>query len=354
MGLGRPDRCVQVQLHLPGTEGLTGSAASPSGTATKAPLTTTDNASVRSGKPRRILVAGASGFLGLSVVRALSRNGYEVRGLVRDALKGDRVRENGGTPMLGDVLDPRSLQKAVAGCSGVIHLAANPPAEGDLARVRVEGTRNLAEAARRERALRLVVGSGYWVYRGQSETIREDSPVEPRGESQINYDAERAGREANSHGGLEVLVVRPGMVYGDGSWFRGLADSIRAKEYRVVGEGKNRWSFIDRWDAGTAFQAVLESGEAGEVYNAVDGHPAPLREFADLVATELGVPPPPSIALEAAQRELGEAVARHLAADRPTSNDKLRGLGWRPQVARYRERVPSLLREMYPRSGSSG
>ncbi len=296
-------------------------------------------------------MAGASGFLGLSLVRALSRNGYEVRGLVRDSLKRDRVRENGGTPILGDVLDPRSLQKAVAGCWGVIHLAANPPAESDLARVRVEGTRNLADAARRKKAFRLVVGSGYWVYQGQPNLIHESSPVEPRGESQINYDAERAGLEEHSHGSLEVLVVRPGMVYGDGSWFRGLADSIRAKEYRVVGEGANRWSFIDRWDAGTAFQAVLESGKAGEVYNAVDGHPAPLREFVDLVATELGVPPPPSITLEAGQREMGDVVARHLAADRPTSNDKLRGLGWRPRVARYRERVPSLLREMYPRNG---
>ena len=177
--------------------------------------------------------------------------------------------------------------------------------------------------------------------------------MEPRGESRINYDAERAGLETNSPGRLEVLVVRPGMVYGDGSWFRGLAESIRGKEYRVVGDGANRWSFIDRWDVGTAFQAVLESGKPGEVYNAVDGEPAPLREFANFVATELGVPPPPSIPLAAAEREVGEAVARHLAADRPTSNDKLRALGWKPAIARYREGIPSLLREMFSRSGES-
>jgi len=316
-------------------------------------MPTTADAPSRSGKVRRVLVVGASGFLGRSAVRAFSKAGYEVRGLVRDPLKEVLVRDDGGTPVLGDILDVRSMRTAMVGCSGVIHLAANPPAESDQTRVRVEGARNLVEAAREEGVLRLVIGSGYWVYRGQPQLIREDSPVEPRGESQINYDAERAGLEANSPGGLEVLVVRPGMVYGNGSWFRGLAESIEAGVYRIVGQGKNRWSFIERWDAGAAFHAVLESGAAGEVYNVVDGHPAPLREFADFVAAGLGVPPPQSIDLEAGERDLGEAVARHLAADRPTANDKLRGLGWRAHVSSYRDGIPGLLREMFPHRGRS-
>ncbi|HUZ79599.1 MAG TPA: NAD(P)-dependent oxidoreductase [Thermoplasmata archaeon] len=308
---------------------------------------------VNPGKVRRVLVVGASGFLGQSVVRAFSRAGYEVRGLVRDPVKGACVGEDGGTPVVGDVLDVRAVRNAAAGCSGIIHLAANPPVEWDSARVRVEGTRNLVDAARRQGVARLVIGSGYWVYRGQPELIDEDSPVEPRGESQINYDAEREGLEANRVGGLQVLVVRPGMVYGNGSWFRGLAEAIRAREYRVVGGGTNHWSFIDRWDVGTAFQAVLESGIAGEVYNAVDGHPAPLREFADFIAANLEVPPPKTVTLETAEREMGEVVARHLAADRPSSAGKLRRLGWKPRIASYRDGVPELLREMFPRNGTT-
>jgi nucleoside-diphosphate-sugar epimerase len=240
------------------------------------------------------------------------------------------------------------LRAAAEGCSGIVHLAANPPAGTDPATTRVEGTRNLVEAARREGVLRLVVGSGYWVYRGQSELIHEDSPVEPRGESQINYDAERAGLETNSPGRLEVLVVRPGMVYGNGSWFRSMAESIRAGEYRVVGEGANRWSFVDRWDTGAAFRTVLESGIAGQVYNVVDGHPAPLREFVDFVAAELGRSPPGTLPMDAARREFGEIVAGHLAADRAVSDEKLRSLGWRPRVSHYRDGVPGLLHEMFP------
>jgi 2-alkyl-3-oxoalkanoate reductase len=314
----------------------------------KEPMPTPAVVAVNSDPVRAVLVVGATGFLGRSVVRAFSAAGEPVRGLARDAVKAARVREDGGNPVLGDILDVESLRAAAASCRGVIHVAANPSEGGDPTRVRVEGTRNLVEAARREGVARLVIGSGYWVYRGQAEPIHEDAPVEPRGESQINYDAERAGLEANSPGRLEVLAVRPGMVYGNGSWFRTLAESVRSGEYRVVGPGSNRWSFVDRWDAGTAFRTVLESGGAGQVYNVVDGHPASLREFADFVASELHAPPPQTVTPEEAAREMGEIVARHVAADRPTSDEKLRGLGWRPQFPTYRDGIPGLLREMFP------
>jgi len=298
----------------------------------------------------RVLVVGAGGYLGRSVVRALSKADYEARGLVHSQQKAALVRADGGLPVVGDILDPRSVRSAAANCSGVVHLAANPSEGSDPARVRVEGTRNLVAAAREEGILRLVVGSGYWVYRGQSGVIREDSPVDPQGESQINYDAERAGLEANSPGRLEVLIARPGMVYGDGSWFRGMAESVKSGEYRVVGEGKNRWSFVDRWDTGTAFVQILESGIAGAVYNVVDGRPASLREFADRVAAELGVVSPPSMAIDAAGREMGTAVAHHLAADRAASNEKLLAIGWRPRVASYLDGIPSVLRSMFPKN----
>ena len=306
-------------------------------------------ATTPSGTSSSVLVVGASGYLGRSAVRAFSKAGYEVRGLVRDPLKAGLVREDGGSPLVGDILDPRSVNEASAGCYGIVHLAANPPPPGDLTRVRVEGARNLVEAARGRGVRRFVIGSGYWVYRGQPKVIHEDDAVEPLGESQINYDAERAALGANAPGRLEVMVARPGMVYGNGSWFRGQAESIHEGTYRVVGDGSNRWSFVDRWDAGEAFRVILESGMAGEVYNVVDGHPAPLREFAEYIAGELGVPAPPSLDLQQAKRELGEDVARHLAADRPTSNEKLRGLGWRPKVPSYRDGIPDVLREMFPR-----
>jgi nucleoside-diphosphate-sugar epimerase len=302
----------------------------------------------------RVLVVGASGFLGRAVVRALADHGHEVHGLVRDSAKGERVRESGGVPFIGDILDLTSLRAAAKGCTFAIHLAAHPSRDEDATTVRVEGTRRLIETARSEGLTRLVIGSGYWVYGSQSDPITEESPVDPQGESKDDFEAERVGLRANSPGGLAVLVVRPGMVYGDGSWFRSLALSIRSGEYSVVGDGTNRWSFVALPDTASAFVQVLATGVGGEVYNVVDGQPAPLREFVDFVAAQLGGRPPPSISLEEAAAENGEVIAHHLAADRPTSNQKLVSLGWRPSLSSYRDGIPSVVREIFPRSSSRG
>jgi len=300
------------------------------------------------------LVVGAGGFLGRAVVRALTEAGHEVHGLVRDPAKGELVRQSGGIPFVGDLLDRRALRTAARGCAAAIHLAAHPSKDEDAARVRVEGARELLEVAREGGISRVILGSGYWVYRGQPTLITEASPVDPRGEAQANYDAERVGLRANSPGSLDVLVVRPGMVYGPGSWFRALAVSVQSGGYSVVGDGKNRWSFVSLSDTGTAFVQILSAGVAGEVYNVADGNPASLREFVDYVAGQIGVAPPGSVSLEAAAADVGDVVAGHLAADRPTSNEKLVGLGWHARFPSYRDGVPGVLREIFPRAGGRG
>ncbi len=301
--------------------------------------------------PRSVLVVGAGGFLGRAVVRSFADAGWEVRGLVRDPAKGELVRARGGVPVIGDVLDPATLAGALRGCDIAIHLAAHPSRDEDEARVRVEGSRRLVASASEAGLRRLVLGSGYWVYASRPDPIEEDAAVEPRGESRVNFDAERAFLEAAPRDSIDRLVVRPGMVYGDGSWFRDQATAIRDGRYRVVGDGRNRWSFVDVADAADAFVRVVVSGVSGSTYNVADGHPAPLREFVDFVAGQLGVPPPDSLPLDQAEAEFGDDVARHLAADRPVSGQRLRTLGWTPRFATYRDGVPPVLREMFPRRG---
>ncbi len=161
-----------------------------------------------------VLVAGAGGFLGQGITAALVSEGWQVRGLLRTPAKTDLVRRIGAEPFLGDVLDPASLRRCVEGCDAVIHVAAAYPGPGvspELARkVRVEGTRNLASAARSAGARRLLVGSGYWVYADQPGVLEDDSSLDPRGESQVNYEAERAGLESAVPRELEVVVGTAG------------------------------------------------------------------------------------------------------------------------------------------------
>lgn len=251
--------------------------------------------------------------------------------------------------MLGDVLDVASLLRHANGCELIVHVAANPSKAEDpperAREVRVQGTVNLVEAARATRVRRLVVGSGYWVYAGQPGVITETSPVDPQGESRINYEAERAGLEANSSG-LEVLVVRPGMVYGDGAWFRPVVEAVRDRTYRVIDGGLNHWSFVSLPDTGSGFLTVAVRGAAGEVYNLVDGHPRPWVEFAAFVAQRLGTPGPASETSEEAAARYGPTVAAHLRANRAASSAKLAALGWVPVYPRFPEGVAAVLDQM--------
>lgn len=263
------------------------------------------------------------------------------------------VESAGGQAILGDVLDSARVRKAMEGCGTAIQLAAyypESPAEAELARrTRVEGTRNLAAAARATGARRLLVGSGYWVYADQGGTLSDDSPLDPRGESLTNWEAELAGLAAHAPGTLEVIVVRPGMVYGDGSWFLGMVGSIRAGTYRIPGDGHNHWSFVELADAAAAYRSILERGVGGGNYLVVDDSPIALIEFVTLVARELGVPLPEPIAYEDLRGEVGDDVAHHLAANRAGTNLKLRSLGWVPKFPDARAGIPALLRSMVQR-----
>ena len=167
-----------------------------------------------------VLVVGASGFLGLEIVRAFAQHGWEVRGLIRDPAKRGRVRTAGATPIVGDVLEPSSLLAAASGADAIVHVAANPPADRggtDRSReVRVDGVRHLVEAARSGGVRRLLVGSGYWVYADQPGLITEKSRVDPRGESRVNYDTERAALAAHAAGNQGHFWEYHALLFPDG------------------------------------------------------------------------------------------------------------------------------------------
>jgi dihydroflavonol-4-reductase len=106
------------------------------------------------------LVTGASGFIGWHVARLLTERGYKVRALVRPTSK---LRELEVEPVTGDLRDPESLERAVAGCGLVFHVAADyrlwSRDPGEMYRSNVEGTRNLLEAARKHGIERVVYTS---------------------------------------------------------------------------------------------------------------------------------------------------------------------------------------------------
>lgn len=295
----------------------------------------------------RVLVTGAAGFLGRNVVAALASGPHDVRGLVRSRAQSDRVVARRGTPVVGDLLDPVTVPDAVAGCDMVIHLAqSSSDSLVERRAVRVGGVRNLIAAMAHAGVRRLLVGSGYWVYADNPGTVSEGSPLAPVSLSRINFDTEEAAREHARRGGLEVVVARPGMVYGDGSWFREMVTELRAGSYRYVEPGENYLSPVHEEDAGQAFRRIVEEWHPGETYIVVDDQPATTRGFAESVARRIGAPTPMGIPRDEAERAWGPDLVRLTAASRAASNARLKQLGWRPNYRSFEDGVPAVLAHM--------
>jgi dihydroflavonol-4-reductase len=166
------------------------------------------------------LVTGASGFLGWHVARVLLERGRRVRALIRP---GSRVEGLDVETVTGDLRDAASLDRAVAGCGLVFHVAADyrlwAKDPGDLYRSNVDGTRNLLQAAQRAGVERVVYTSTVGCIGVPHDGIgNESSPVsleDMAGDyKRSKFLAEQVALEF-ARGGLPVVIVNPTAPIGD-------------------------------------------------------------------------------------------------------------------------------------------
>src|SRR5207302_10994817 len=128
-------------------------------------------------------VTGATGFVGSHVARALAEHGADVRLLVRPNSNTKNIADLKADLITGDLRDPVSLEKGIAGCDVVFHVAADDriwvrdPEE--MYRANVEGTRAILEAARRNRVRRVVYTSSVATmgFTSNGPSADEKSPV---------------------------------------------------------------------------------------------------------------------------------------------------------------------------------
>jgi nucleoside-diphosphate-sugar epimerase len=166
----------------------------------------------------RVLVTGATGFIGVALVERLLARGDQVRALVRPTSRVDELRRHGVELAAGDVLDARSLADAVDGCDRVFHVAGAVKAltPDALFRANAQGTRNVAiacaSAAGRPALLYVSSLTAAGPAVGGRARTEDDlpAPVSLYGESKL------AGEEAVRDVGerIEATIVRPPIVYG--------------------------------------------------------------------------------------------------------------------------------------------
>lgn len=249
--------------------------------------------------PPTALVTGATGLLGMHVVKRLQDEGWQVRALVRDAARAGLLSRADVTLATGDVLEPTGFSRAARGCDVVFHTAAVITPRGGweaFRRPNVEGTRNAIGAASAAKA-RLVHVSSVAVYgagdRYAADGRRTDETAPPGHIADGEYyarskrESEDLVFEAQRSGALWATAVRPAVIYGpyDRQFVPRLARLLRRGIAPVISGGRNTFAVVHA--ANVAAGMVLAAGhdEAnGKAYNLANDHDVSVAEFYRLAA----------------------------------------------------------------------
>ncbi|MFF6905596.1 GDP-mannose 4,6-dehydratase [Streptomyces sp. NPDC012389] len=298
---------------------------------------------------RTVLVTGAEGFIGSTLVDLLVQRGARVRAFVHYkpyADKGHLARylQDPDSPVemiAGDVGDAGRVMDAVAGCDTVFHLAAligipySYDSPGAYVRTNVVGTENIAEACRRHSVRRLLHTSTSEVY-GTARTapIGEDHPLQP----QSPYSASKIGADmmALSHWHafeLPVTVVRPFNTYGPRQSARAVIPTILAqlhsgaREIRLGSLTPTR-DFTYVTDTAAGFLALADCDRAlGESVNLGTGREISVGDLAKALITASGRDA--GIVVDPARLRPSGSEVHRLLSDNTRARE---WAGWEPEV----------------------
>jgi len=244
-----------------------------------------------------ILVTGASGMFGKAVAQTLLDRGDEVTVFQR------RPSGLGCREVLGDVTNPKAVEKAAVGAHAVVHLAARVSPVGsrrDFEEVNVGGSVNVLSAAREAGATRLVhVSSPSVAYVGAAQVGVGAAPAEPA-RARSRYARSKAKAELlmleADRPGLAVVCVRPHLVWGpdDTQLVERVAQRARAGRLPVIGSGAALvdTTYVD--NAAEAVVAAVDRAEAahGRALVVSNGEPRPVVELLRSICAAAGVEPP--------------------------------------------------------------
>jgi dihydroflavonol-4-reductase len=247
-------------------------------------------------------VTGASGFLGSHVARVLGEQGASLRLLVRASSNLKNLQGLNADTVTGDLRDPASLEKALAGCDTVFHVAADyrlwvrDPHQ--MYRANVEGTRALLDAARKNAVQRVVYTSSVATigFTSNGHTADEDSPVsldDMIGHyKRSKFMAEQIALEAGRNG-MHVVTVNPTTPVGEQDvkptpTGRIVLDFLKRKFPAYVETGLN---LVDVRECARGHVTALEKGKSGQRY-ILGGENLTLKQILDRLAAITGLPSP--------------------------------------------------------------
>jgi nucleoside-diphosphate-sugar epimerase len=282
----------------------------------------------------RVLIIGASGFIGGAVALKLVREGHAACALVRDPAKSGRLEAAGLSICAGSLDDVPSLARAIASVDAVINAADSDHAAGVQAILRaIEGvgktfihTSGISVCADR------AAGAG------GGAIIDETTAFRPIPERAARHAIDLAVRGAAA-GGSRTMVICCPLIYGAPVWPRResvqlphlLAEARKRGIARYVGAGLARWSHAHIDDIAEAYAVALTKGQAGALYYPENGEIA-WGELAALIGCVLGVPAG-TWSLEDAIDAWGPRALWTYSSNARTRGQRIRAdLDWLPRI----------------------
>jgi len=245
----------------------------------------------------RAFLTGASGFIGSHLVDYLLEKKWHVRALLHQR---KIPREEEIEVARGDIRDFHALREALEETDVLFHMAASLGSalisKEEFRKINADGTKNVLKAAQAQNIRRIVHLSSAGVLGSvkKNEIAGEDYPLNPIG----IYDRSKLEGEKNAlqmaRQGMNIVVVRPGWVYGPGDrrTFK-LIKSIAKKKFILVTKGKTWQTPIYIQDLIEGILLCTEKGRRGEIYHLSGGEVLSVGDIVEIIAsaTRSKIPP---------------------------------------------------------------
>ena len=251
----------------------------------------------------RILITGASGFVGTHVAEACIRRGWPIHLLARPSSYLCHLESQSGVTIFrGELNDPQIVGQALADVDAVIHCAAKVGdwgPVGEYRRANVESLRVLLDACKGLALSRFIHISSLGVYPPRHHYGSDETSPLPKkhrdGYTQSKVESEQLAMQYHRDFGVPVVALRPGFIYGPGdrTVMPRIIDNLRSGFMRYPGGGQQAMNTIFVRNLVDAVFLALENENAvGQIFNLTDGEHVSKRRFIEKIADTLDIARP--------------------------------------------------------------
>jgi nucleoside-diphosphate-sugar epimerase len=269
--------------------------------------------------PGKIFIIGC-GDIGRRVAMLAAADGSDVSALVRPGRSAEKLKGLPVEAVTGDLDDPPSLGGMALRESLLFYLA--PPPGGGVTDPRMGSFCAMVAPGEEPRKIIYVSTSGVYGDCGDG-VVTEETPVNPQtSRARRRLDAENTLRKWGGERNVPVVILRVTGIYGPGR----LPVSYLESGQPVINEGEAPYTNrIHADDLARICLAAAARGEGGDIFNVCDGQPATMTQYFNAVADLLGLPRPPQVSREEAERLVSPLMLSYMSESRRMDNSRMLG-----------------------------